>query len=76
MSKVELLQMLFLLENAFNLLCKGLVPNLLVVEVFGALGSIVDNFCDLILIKLDNDFMILVQPYLRLVHIFLTGFCQ
>jgi hypothetical protein len=75
MSKVELLQLLFLLENAFDLLCEGLVSNLLIVEVFGTLRSIVDNFCDLMLIKLDNDFMTLFQPYLRLIHIFLAGLC-
>ena len=76
MSKVKLPKLLLLLENALNFLCKGLVPNLLVVEEFGAFRSIVDNFCYLMWIKLDNGFMTLVQPYLRLVHILLTRFCQ
>jgi hypothetical protein len=47
MSEIELLKLLFLLENALNFLRKGLVPKLLVVEVFGAFRSIVDNFRDL-----------------------------
>lgn len=76
MTEIKLLKLLLLLENALDLLCEGLVPNLLIVEVFGAFRSVVDNFCNLMEIKLDNDFMTLFQPYLRLIHIFLTGLCQ
>jgi hypothetical protein len=76
MGKVELLQLLFLLKNPFNFLCKRLVPNLFIVEVFGAFRSIVDNFSDLMQIMLDKDLLSLVQPYLRLIHVFLTRFRQ
>jgi len=56
MSEIKFLKLLLLLENALDLLCEGLVPNLLIIEVFGAFRSVVDNFCNLMEIKLDNDF--------------------
>jgi hypothetical protein len=56
MGKVELLQLLFFLKNPFNFLCKRLVPNLFIVEVFGTFRSIVDNFSDLMQTILDKDF--------------------